>query len=463
MKKLLVFMLTICLCMGIMIPVQAADPLVVSGESVSAAQGEKFSIDLSVESNPGFAYLKIQLDYDPDIFTFHSGESVSSSAALVLAAGDKLVSWDASANYTDNAPIGTLYFTVSETAADGDYTIGISVIECYDINTNDVATTTVHSTVKVQTKVATSAITSADIALGTDITVNYYANLDEAHTAAQMRFTMNGEEKMVPGTPTGEGNEYVFPFSELAPQCMGDQIKAELILGEQVLDTKEEYSVRAYCDSTLEKKAAELGTESEEYQALETLIADMLEYGAAAQTYRGYKTDALVNEGISGKSEFVELTDMHEKYLEESNLDGIEMIAAGVYFDYAPSLYIKFTAPGLTDETCYILLTNSVTEEEIEYPLSACTLISEETSTYLLVMDPISATDYNVIYSVELFAPNSKGRVISQQYLEYSLSSYVYYMQNKVDENNKLTPMAELARAIYNYGQSAENYAPYAA
>ena len=59
--------------------------------------------------------------------------------------------------------------------------------------------------------------------------------------------------------------------------------------------------------NTLSQSAAELGMSAEKYAAMRTLIADMLEYGAKAQVYLNYKTDSLVNEGVTEQSEFVAL------------------------------------------------------------------------------------------------------------------------------------------------------------
>ena len=453
MRKIFAFVLTVCLCMGIMIPVQASSPMTVSGESVSAAPGEKFAIDLSVSGNSGFAYLKIRLDYDPSVFTFHAEEAVSATASLVLAAGEYLVSWDSSVNYSENEKIGVLYFTASEAAAEGNYSIGISVEECYDINTDDVVTTTVNSAVEIKKAEVKSVITTANMRLGTDITVNYMAKLDASHVGAQMRFTMNGVEQIVDGTPTGNGNEYMFPFRGVSPQCMGDNIKAELILNGEVLDVQETYSVKEYCDNTLAKTASELGMSTEKHAALQTLLKDVLVYGAKAQLYRNYKTDSLVDESVTGTA-FAELTST-DKYIEETSIDGVQIVSVGLYFDYTNSMYIRFTAPGMAEEDFKIVFDGDI---DNAYTLDDCTAVEGQPDTYLLVLPSISLLDYDEIYSIEIGMFRANGRMIDGQYIEYSVASYIYTMQNK-SADGALTPMAQLARATYNYGLAATAYA----
>ena len=51
------------------------------------------------------------------------------------------------------------------------------------------------------------------------------------------------------------------------------------------------YSVQLYCEKALENKTVN--------NTLNTLLVDLLNYGAAAQEYAGYRTDALVNANVN--------------------------------------------------------------------------------------------------------------------------------------------------------------------
>jgi len=364
-------------------------------------------------------------------------------------------------NYTEEGTIGHLSFTASEAVSEGEYTIEITVVECYNLNTDDVQSVASNATVSIQTIQASSTIDSADMVLGTDIRVNYYAILDPSHVGAQMRFTMNGAETLVDGVATEDEGVYVYSFENLAPQCMGDNIKAELILGDAILDVEEEYSVKTYCENTLSQSAAELGMSAEKYAAMRTLIADMLEYGAKAQVYLNYKTDSLVNEGVTEQSEFVALNPEDcDEILEQSGnftLTGVEFVSAGVYFDYYNALYVKFKAPNVTDSNFRVRLKDGEENILATYKLSECELISEESSTYVLVLPALSATQFEDFYIIELCKYTSRATTM-QWSLNYGVSSYVCAKQNKTDAEGNLTPMAELARATYNYGLSASAY-----
>ena len=149
MKRLIILVLVVCLCAGMIVPIHAVEGMTVSAEEVTVEPGEKFAVNIAVDNNSGFAYLKIRLTYDSNLFEFHNKESKSLSSALILTAGPALVSWDSSSDFTADQEIGTLWFTASESIAAGTYTIGVSVVECYDINTDDVQTIAQAITVKV--------------------------------------------------------------------------------------------------------------------------------------------------------------------------------------------------------------------------------------------------------------------------------------------------------------------------
>lgn len=460
-----------CVMLGTLFafPAYATDeiPKIVVSVSESPTLGEEFQVTVALQNNPGVWAVAFSLDMG--LFEFVSADTSASVFDQFGVCGyDESVNAykfngyysDPLSNLEEDGTLAVLTLKVKETAEIGDYELACAVDVANTINVvgEPVALQTAPVTVAVKApEVPVSSIVAADVALGTDITVNFYADVHSAHEGAQMRITMGSKEAVVDGVATEEDGVYAYPFRGVAPQCMGDLIRAELIFEDAVVACMENYSVRTYCDNMLAKTAEELGMSAEKYAALRTAIADLLEYGASAQIYRGYKTNALVNEGITGSTEFVELTET-DKYKEESASDDVKMTSVSMYFDYCNSLVLRFNAPELTDENCYVLTFNDVTGEEREYALSECELVDEETSAYMLVLDPVFATGYNDLYFIELYGPNARNRVVLMQSLEYSFKSYVYSMQNKVDVNGDLTPMAKLARATYNYGLSATAY-----
>ena len=252
-----------------------------------------------------------------------------------------------------------------------------------------------------------------------------------------MRFTYRGKTEYVTGVPTETEGEYVFSLTGIAPQCMGETIKAELILILEdgtvlVVDAKESYSVRRYCDDAL--------AANPDNKALATLLADLLAYGDAAQSYTDFNADTPVSEGFEvAPSEWEDVTDT-DFTLSDKTREDLRFTSAGVRFGHVNRLYFKIKATDLTGVT---LTVNGKT-----YTAEDLTLVEDTADTYILYTDPVYATEFDKVFTAEL---SVDGRTV--QTLTYSVRSYVYAKQN--GENAE---MAALARALYTYGRSAVAY-----
>ncbi len=285
---------------------------------------------------------------------------------------------------------------------------------------------------------AESKITGAEVALGSSITVNYYVSLDDAHAGARMKFTVDGEETLVDGVK--KGDEYVYAYTGIAPYGLGENIKAELIVGGEVIASKDTYSVAENCRNLLAKSADELGLSAAKYDAMKTLIADLLAYGAASQIYTGHNTDALVNAGIEGASQFDALGDEWNKLPTESTDATVELLGAGLYFTNTNKLYFRFKAEGITEDNFKVKI------GEAEYTLAD---FEKQGENYILFTDDIVATELDTVYTVELV---KNGETV--QSLEYGVFAYIYDMQDSTNE-----AMANVVKALYNYSASADAYA----
>ena len=273
-------------------------------------------------------------------------------------------------------------------------------------------------------------LSGADMVLDESISMRYYAEIKGSNYGTkQMTFVMNEKCVTVTGVATEntDRNEYVFVYEDIAPQNMGDAIDAMLVLNGAEVTSKNGYTAVEYL------KNVSASTES---AALKTLVADMLEYGAAAQNYRNYKTDALVNVGNSGMSVYTPLTSESDKQLGESTSD-IKLAAAGVNFASVNRLYYKVKAEDISGVSIKIG-DKSYTEFE------------KSGNYYVVYTDAVAPTDFDTVHTVEL---QVNGATV--QTLEYSVASYVYSMQNNTSNTN----MATLAKALYNYGLSASAYA----
>ena len=129
------------------------------------------------------------------------------------------------------------------------------------------------------------AVPQADLAGCTDISLTVERTRYDGNTAV-------GTEKktLLPTTVTIDGTAYYrFDYDAVGAAEMGDSLAATLhfvLDGEACSREVDTYSLAQYAAERLGASAS---------AAYRTLMADFLRYGAATQTYLGYRTDALVD------------------------------------------------------------------------------------------------------------------------------------------------------------------------
>jgi len=275
-----------------------------------------------------------------------------------------------------------------------------------------------------------TCISGASLNLGTDLSVRYHILLTEGEDIEDFKaiFYMNDDMVEVSEYSIDERTgKPVFSFSAIAPQCMGDSIRAELYKGETLIDCKESYSVREYVEATLELYP--------DYSELRMLLFDLLAYGAAAQEYVGYKTDELVTDGIDMSGASINIpTDEDNKKNASDNDTQTYFTAAGVRFDYINRVYVKIKVSDIDGVNV------SVAGKKLE-------LISTGVpGEYIAYSDAISALDFadTLEFTLAVY-----GETV--QTLTYSVNDYAYSMYGDAD-------IGELALALYRYGKSAVVY-----
>ena len=264
-----------------------------------------------------------------------------------------------------------------------------------------------------------SKITGANVSLGESINVNYYANVPATASNVVMKFTFNDEVTYVHATRTS-ATTCEFTFEGIAPQCMGDNIKAELYVDGDKVDTKAEYSVLQNVNNV-------------KNDSNKALVEALLNYGAAAQKYAYYKTDALVNAGL--EAPVYETIVNNDRTVSAETVEGARFSAAGVYHANANKIYAKVEAASAANLTVTI---NGKAAELEEYA----------DGVYIVYTDDLKVTEFDKVFIFVL----SDGT--NSQTLTYSVNAYC-----AVKQNADYAKTAELAKAMYAYGLSAEAYA----
>lgn len=276
----------------------------------------------------------------------------------------------------------------------------------------------------------TATFNSANVNLGDSLSLKCFLNICEHDDISnyKMAFTMNDNTVTVSYTdevPAG----YMFIFSGIAPQCMGDSIKIEVLYNDAVVEnlTVSDYSILTNFEALLEKNAGD--------EKLEQLIYDTLAYGAAAQKYLGYKTDALVNAGYEAlASQCAQPNDTHV-ISALANGATASFKSAAVEFGDVNKIIVKIKATDVTNVTLKVANTDTV-----------LTLTKVSDGVYSASSDAISALNLGAKVWFNLYV----GEQLVQT-LTYSVNDYASRKWNDAE-------MGELVKALYAYGVSAVNY-----
>lgn len=474
---LLALCLAFLLCLPCGLPAAAAAGddaacLEVTPSATAVRPGDTFTLTVALKNNPGLWAIMFTIQLDTDAFEYVSADTANTlfpeSGAITgmvestpgLFKCNRTNGSDTT-NITEDGELVTITLKAKAAATLQAYTLEAKVDAANTIQALAVGSKTMpvaDGSATVTVRNLTSEITEAQVSLGTDITVRYFATLSVADEGATMQFTMNGKTTTVAAVPTQTPGLYCYPFEKVAPQCMGDVISATLLGGSTVLDQKESFSVRQYCDTVAASTAAALGISTQKKAALDTLCAELLAYGAQAQAYRGYKTEALANAGFAvAAGSFTALDSNWEYLINGTATETCALVGAGVYYGNTNALYIRFKAVGYTEENFSIEVKKNGTEEAKVYHLSDATAL--EDGEYRLTGEAISALDFDDYYTIALCTPNRFNTKTAVQTLYYGVNYYVYSMQNQTGEGGALTPMALLARATYQYGAAAKAYA----
>ena len=283
-------------------------------------------------------------------------------------------------------------------------------------------------------------INSAKLALAEDIIVVYSATVPDTMTDVYMEFVVNGATYNAESSGKDANGRLEFRLTSITPDMMGDNICATLRAttadGKKVFAVKESYSILQYCENTIRRYP--------DNEPLQTLLADILVYGAACQEYTGHNADKPVTEGIdtSKASSFTppSLTDFE---LTGAADPAYGWISAGLQCGSKIAMF--FTLHTATPETTTV----EVTINDRTYTYNLANAQKNAANNYKIIFQNFNATEFGEIATVVM---KNNGVQVGQT-LTYSVNSYVCSMQN--DGNEKL---ANLVRAIYNYGESAKKY-----
>lgn len=294
------------------------------------------------------------------------------------------------------------------------------------------------------------AFVGASLTLTSGITLNFIAEGVNANA-----YVMVGTTR-VTGTLREDG-KYEFAFSDFGPQQMGDEFTAELYVNGSKVDELT-YSVKEYCYDTINN--------AESSATLVKLAKSVLNYGAAAQTYKSYKTNALVNADLSpedqaftyepGAARPTISADITPHYLWKS---------ANVYFGDKISLVITFSENLEAGDYGVTVVDPAVVKSGVTGMQGVSFDIEHEIEVieggYQITVSDILPTEFRDSYLFRMY--DAAGNRISND-LAYGISIYCAlkdYVNVGLENANVAEPQGPingLVKALIAYGDAATMY-----
>ena len=268
--------------------------------------------------------------------------------------------------------------------------------------------------------------------IGGDLSMKYYVMgyAPEFNSKGlYMEFSHNGVKTKVYADEPNDDGFYVFILEGINPQCMGDSIRAMLCYNETEVashgfEDGKEYSVEKNLLNLLEKYKDDA--------ALVTLIKDTLAYGEATSAYKKHQT-------MSGTS-YAENGSDREIPVSEAQLTDV-INGYTVRFGTSISIIIEVD-PSTFDNAIYVVECNGTELRNFPSPNSP-----------LYKVTNIAATDFDKEWEFVIRESNPMGDVYGTVVI--SVNDYLYAISQSTDASDE---MKALAKALYNYGVSAEIY-----
>ncbi len=276
------------------------------------------------------------------------------------------------------------------------------------------------------------------LTLKNDLSLNIYVTVIDPNAVV----TINGET--VEGVAV-DGLTKRYSLNGILPQQMRDTytVKVTQTIADKTVTVQKTTSIRKYCDTLWN---SDIVTKQEK-----DLLADLLRYGAAAQTYSEYQTDRLATAGmnLTGYGTTVSASNIATKYaLTTSTLSGYGFLGATLRLENSLAMSLKFQATSTENLKVSISINGRKTT------LNADDFLAAGAQTYVVNFENLNAHEMDATITAKLL--NGSTTV---QTLTYSVADYCKsILTANADGNEKLAADQTLVERIYAYGLSAVGY-----
>ncbi len=247
--------------------------------------------------------------------------------------------------------------------------------------------------------------------------------------------------------PVANGNYYYFTLTGITAVRMGDMVDAVLHMskdGMKYISKTDSYSVASYAYAMLNSTSD---------TKMLALCADLLRYGAEAQSYKKYRTDALVDAAMTtAHKAYLSDTEVLSFAATDSFLGDVENATVswfGKTLDLGSKVGMKFVfnAKNYSGDIANLSMRVSYTGSNGEtktVTLTGAEAYSAANSYYSFTFYGLLASELRAVVDVAIF----EGDTQLSETLRYSAESYA--------SKNTATALAPLCKALFAYSDSAK-------
>ena len=293
-------------------------------------------------------------------------------------------------------------------------------------------------------------INTISLSLESSITMNFKVLKDSVSSFDDFYVTVKFGEKEEKITEYKQGgNYYVFSYKGINPQLMNDEITAVLHAkngNKEYTSPQKVMSVKKYAYTMLDRYSAE------EHSKLRTLLVDLLNYGAMAQKYVGYKTDNLVNSDLTDTQkswasknigDFKNIRDFNFKTISNPS---VQWNACGLVLNNSIMIRAKFSAKDIENKTVEFAFRNT------KFIYDKNDFVNNGDGTYYVYCNELFAHEL----SNEIFITVCENGIPCSNTMRFSVESYASTVQQSSEY--KGTALDDLTQAMMRYGKSAVAY-----
>ena len=305
-------------------------------------------------------------------------------------------------------------------------------------------------------------LSKTNVFLDGNFAIDYNVSLGSEYPPEKMavRYTIKGVDGTYTNTVRGKmvdpvKDTYNFKFI-LSPSRMNDTILVELLKDGKVIQTRDEYTVRDFCISTLNSSFEDLGLTENQYVAALNAASGLLNFGAMAQKIMGYDVANLANKGY--ESDFADLEMVYDEIVVSDKAAGynnIDLVSYNMYFDGESRFCFKVKADQSVINNVVLSVYEGGGKPATYYDVNDAYYDSVN-DVYEFYSDPIDPTDYDFNYIVRLEYIEDLGTEWESYKIVQSVKSSVNAYLAQIVETSTNDDMVTLAKAAYAIGVSID-------